>query len=68
VKEWRGVKVPGHVDDVLAFVKPLPGNNIATATNKFQNVLHWLWQNGAASYPQPCCGNLPNYAVNLYKL
>lgn len=23
VKEWRGVKVPGHVDDVLAFVKAL---------------------------------------------
>ena len=21
VKEWRGVKVPGHVDDVLAYVK-----------------------------------------------
>ncbi|MGO4470007.1 peroxiredoxin, partial [Pseudoduganella sp. RAF53_2] len=20
VKEWRGVKVPGHVDDVLEFV------------------------------------------------
>jgi peroxiredoxin Q/BCP len=24
VKEWRGVKVPGHVDDVLEFVKALP--------------------------------------------
>lgn len=23
VKEWRGVKVPGHVDDVLEFVKAL---------------------------------------------
>ena len=23
VKEWRGVKVPGHVDEVLAFVKSL---------------------------------------------
>lgn len=23
VKEWRGVKVPGHVDDVLKFVKAL---------------------------------------------
>jgi len=23
VKEWRGVKVPGHVDDVLEFVKTL---------------------------------------------
>lgn len=23
VREWRGVKVPGHVDDVLAFVKTL---------------------------------------------
>lgn len=23
VKEWRGVKVPGHVDEVLAFVKTL---------------------------------------------
>ena len=23
VKEWRGVKVPGHIDDVLAFVKAL---------------------------------------------
>ncbi|HEY8605535.1 MAG TPA: peroxiredoxin [Noviherbaspirillum sp.] len=23
VKEWRGVKVPGHVEDVLAFVKAL---------------------------------------------
>jgi len=23
VHEWRGVKVPGHVDDVLAFVKAL---------------------------------------------
>jgi thioredoxin-dependent peroxiredoxin len=23
VKEWRGVKVPGHVDDVLDFVKAL---------------------------------------------
>ncbi len=22
-KEWRGVKVPGHVDDVLAFVRSL---------------------------------------------
>jgi len=45
----------------------LPENNIATAANKFQNALHWLWQNGAESYPQPFCGNLPNYAVNLYK-
>ncbi len=25
VKEWRGVKVPGHVDDVLAFVKTIAG-------------------------------------------
>jgi len=24
VKEWRGVKVPGHVDEVLEFVKALP--------------------------------------------
>jgi peroxiredoxin Q/BCP len=24
VKEWRGVKVPGHVDDVLEFVKAIP--------------------------------------------
>jgi thioredoxin-dependent peroxiredoxin len=23
VKEWRGVKVPGHVDEVLEFVKAL---------------------------------------------
>ena len=23
VKEWRGVKVPGHIDDVLEFVKAL---------------------------------------------
>jgi peroxiredoxin Q/BCP len=23
VREWRGVKVPGHVDEVLAFVKTL---------------------------------------------
>ncbi len=23
VKEWRGLKVPGHVDDVLAFVKAM---------------------------------------------
>lgn len=23
VKEWRGVKVPGHVDEVLAFVKSI---------------------------------------------
>jgi len=23
VKEWRGVKVPGHVDDVLEFVQSL---------------------------------------------
>lgn len=23
VKEWRGVKVPGHVDEILAFVKAL---------------------------------------------
>jgi peroxiredoxin Q/BCP len=23
VKEWRGVKVPGHVDDVLAYVKTM---------------------------------------------
>ena len=23
VKEWRGVKVPGHVDEVLAFVRTL---------------------------------------------
>lgn len=23
VKEWRGVKVPGHVDDILEFVKAL---------------------------------------------
>ena len=23
VREWRGVKVPGHVDEVLAFVKAL---------------------------------------------
>jgi len=23
VKEWRGVKVPGHIDDVLKFVKAL---------------------------------------------
>jgi peroxiredoxin Q/BCP len=23
VKEWRGVKVPGHVDDVLEFVKAI---------------------------------------------
>ncbi|GIK85605.1 MAG: peroxiredoxin [Betaproteobacteria bacterium] len=23
VREWRGVKVPGHVDDVLAFVRSL---------------------------------------------
>jgi peroxiredoxin Q/BCP len=22
-KEWRGVKVPGHVDEVLAFVRSL---------------------------------------------
>ncbi|HNP26811.1 MAG TPA: peroxiredoxin, partial [Nitrosomonas sp.] len=22
-KEWRGVKVPGHVEEVLAFVKTL---------------------------------------------
>jgi len=22
-REWRGVKVPGHVDDVLAFVQSL---------------------------------------------
>lgn len=24
VKEWRGVKVPGHIDEVLEFVKALP--------------------------------------------
>lgn len=24
VKEWRGVRVPGHVNEVLAFVKELP--------------------------------------------
>ncbi|MCC7484911.1 MAG: peroxiredoxin [Burkholderiales bacterium] len=24
-REWRGVKVPGHVEEVLAFVKNLPG-------------------------------------------
>lgn len=24
VKEWRGVKVPGHVDEVLEYVKTLP--------------------------------------------
>lgn len=23
IKEWRGVKVPGHVDEVLAFIKTL---------------------------------------------
>jgi peroxiredoxin Q/BCP len=23
VKEWRGVKVPGHIDEVLEYVKPL---------------------------------------------
>jgi peroxiredoxin Q/BCP len=23
VKEWRGVKVPGHVDEVLEFVKAI---------------------------------------------
>jgi peroxiredoxin Q/BCP len=23
VKEWRGVKVPGHIDEVLEFVKAL---------------------------------------------
>ena len=23
VKEWRGVKVPGHVDEVLSFIKTL---------------------------------------------
>jgi peroxiredoxin Q/BCP len=23
VREWRGVKVPGHVDEVLAFVQSL---------------------------------------------
>jgi peroxiredoxin Q/BCP len=23
VKEWRGVKVPGHIDEVLQFVKAL---------------------------------------------
>jgi peroxiredoxin Q/BCP len=23
VKEWRGVKVPAHVDEVLAFIKTL---------------------------------------------
>jgi peroxiredoxin Q/BCP len=23
VKEWRGVKVPGHVDDVLEYVKAI---------------------------------------------
>jgi peroxiredoxin Q/BCP len=23
VKEWRGVKVPGHVDEVLEYVKAL---------------------------------------------
>jgi peroxiredoxin Q/BCP len=25
VREWRGVKVPGHVDEVLAFVRTLGG-------------------------------------------
>ncbi len=25
VREWRGVKVPGHVDEVLAFVRTLQG-------------------------------------------
>ncbi len=25
VKEWRGLKVAGHVDDVLAYVRTLPG-------------------------------------------
>ena len=24
VKEWRGLKVPGHVDDVLTFVQAMP--------------------------------------------
>jgi peroxiredoxin Q/BCP len=23
IKEWRGVKVPGHVDEVLSFIKTL---------------------------------------------
>jgi peroxiredoxin Q/BCP len=23
VREWRGVKVPGHVDEVLAFVRAM---------------------------------------------
>ncbi len=27
VKEWRGVKVPGHVDEVLEYVRSLAGSN-----------------------------------------